>query len=186
MLIGDFAIILYSVATLMGSQAELLMKRLNRKRIGIDTIVLWLVFSKVAYEFARNFPFSQLEPLIQWFPNIFLLTWLNSDWVNFIKNLLVLAFFLLTLFILGFYEFSKYFKEQKKLSTEEDLTIPQERIIPNEEETLSSGDFSDLSGEIKEVIHPKEDTERPQEDSDENFKDDDDPESEDDGINSSF
>ncbi|MCJ7650743.1 MAG: hypothetical protein MUP85_19200 [Candidatus Lokiarchaeota archaeon] len=185
MLIGDFAIILYSVATLMGSQAELLMKRLNRKRIGIDTIVLWLVFSKVAYEFARNFPFSDLEPLIQWFPNIFLLTWLNSDWVNFIKNLLVLAFFLLTLFILGFYEFSKYFKEQKKLSTEEDLTIPQERIIPNEEETLSSGDFSDLSGEIKEVFHPKEDTEKPEEDSYENFKDDN-PESEDDGNNSSF
>ena len=185
MLIGDFAIILYSVATLMGSQAEMLMTRFNRKRIGIDTIILWLVFSKVAYEFAHNFPFSQLEPLIQWFPNIFLLTWLNSDWVNFIKNLLVLAFFLLTLFILGFYEFSKYFKEQKKLSTEEDLTVPQEHIIPNEEDTLSSGDFSDLSGEIKEVFHPKEDTEKPEEDSYENFKDDN-PESENDGNNSSF
>ena len=164
----------------MGSQAEMLMKRLNRKRIGIDTIVLWLVFSKVAYEFAHNFPFSQMEPLVQWFPNIFLLTWLNSEWVNLLKNLLVLAFFLLTLLILGFYEFSKYFKDQKKLiekieehvspravmeyltpSTEEDLTASQDEIIPKDEETP------------------------PQEDSNENFKDDD-PESEDDGNNSSF
>ena len=194
MLVGDFAIILYSVATLMGSQAEMLMKRLNRKRIGIDTIVLWLVFSKVAYEFARNFPFSALEPLVQWFPNIFLLTWLNSDLVNFFKNLFVLGFFLLTLLIVGFYEFSKYFKDQKKLvekieehvspravmeyltpSTEEDLTVLQEQIIPKDEETPYPGGFSDPSEEIKETYQPGDhyDPERPQEDSDENFKVDD-------------
>ncbi|MHA1106872.1 MAG: hypothetical protein ACTSPN_14335, partial [Promethearchaeota archaeon] len=188
--------------TLMGSQAEMLMKRLNRKRIGIDTIVLWLVFSKVAYEFAHNFPFSQMKPLVQWFPNIFLLTWLNSDWVNLIKNLLVLAFFLLTLLIIGFYEFSKYFKDQKKLAekieehvspkavmeyltppTEEDLTVPQD--LPKEEETPSPGDFSDSSEEIKETYQPEEDIEMPQEDSHENFKENN-PENEDDGNNSSF
>ena len=204
MLFGDFAIILYSVSTLMGTQAEMLMKRLNRKRIGIDTIVLWLVFSKVAYEFAHNFPFSQMEPLVQWFPNIFLLTWLNSDWVNLIKNLLVLAFFLLTLLIIGFYEFSKYFKDQKKLAekieehvspksvmeyltppTEEVLTVPQE-IIPKDEETPSSGDLSDPSEEeFKEPYQPEEDIESPQKDYHESFKDDN-SESEDNENNSSF
>ena len=204
MLVGDFAIILYSVSTLMGSQAEMLVKRLNRKRIGMDTIILWLVFSKVAYEFAHNFPFSQMEPLVQWFPNIFLLTWLNSDWVNLIKNLLVLAFFLLTLLIIGFYEFSKYFKDQKKLAekieelvspkavmeyltppTEEDLTVPQEQIIPKDEETPYPGGFSDPSEEIKEAYQPEEDIESSQEDSDENFIDEN-PEREDDENNSSF
>ncbi|MHA1626208.1 MAG: hypothetical protein ACTSWH_13840, partial [Promethearchaeota archaeon] len=115
---------------------------------------------------------------------------------------LVLAFFLLTLLIIGFYEFSKYFKDQKKLAekieehvspkavmeyltppTEEDLTVPQD--LPKEEETPSPGDFSDSSEEIKETYQPEEDIEMPQEDSHENFKENN-PENEDDGNNSSF
>lgn len=179
---GDVFIILYSVATLMGSQAEMLMKRLNRKRIGIDTIVLWLVFSKVAYEFAHNFPFSDLEPLVQWFPNIFLLTWLNSEWVNFIKNLVVLGFFLLMLLIIGFYEFSKYFKNQKKLaekieehvspkavmefltpeSQEELVNGTEEVITPSEEvakeeKPLPPEDYSEITKELEDEYQPKED-----------------------------
>ncbi|MHA1669412.1 MAG: hypothetical protein ACTSV5_02415 [Promethearchaeota archaeon] len=203
MLIGDFAIILYSVATLMGSQAEMLMKRLNRKRIGIDTIILWLVFSKVAYEFAHNFPFSTLEPLIQWFPNIFLLTWLNSEWVNLIKNILVLAFFLLTLLIIGFYEFSKYFKDQKKLAekieeyvspkavmeyltpTSEEPEIPREEVFEDYKESPPAEGLSDISEDIKDSYQLEEDIEKPPEDSYDDFKDDN-PESEDDGNNSSF
>ena len=191
LVVGDFFIILYSVATLMGSQAEMLMKRLNRKRIGIDTIILWLVFSKVAYEFAHNFPFSDLEPLVQWFPNIFLLTWLNSEWVNLLKNLLVLGFFLLTLFIIGFYEFSKYFKDQKQLaekieehvspraamefftpSSDEDLVVPEEEIIPK-----------DAVDESEDIYQPEE--EHDPEKTQENFTDDT-PETEDDRDNSSF
>ena len=170
LVVGDFLIILYSVATLMGSQAEMLMKKLNRKRIGIDTIVLWLVFSKVAYEFTQSFPFSALEPLVQWFPNISLITYLNSGLVNLIKNLAVLVFFLSTLLILGFYEFSKYFKDQTKLaekieehvspraamefftpSSDEDLVVPEEEHDPEKtqenftDDTPESEDDRDIS-----------------------------------------
>jgi len=57
MLIVDFFILLYSISTLMGSQAELLSKSIGIKRIGVDSILIWLVFSKVAYEFIHNYPF---------------------------------------------------------------------------------------------------------------------------------
>ena len=57
MLVVDLLILLYSISTLMGSQAELLSKNFGIKRIGVDSVLIWLVFSKVAYEFIRNYPF---------------------------------------------------------------------------------------------------------------------------------
>ena len=128
LLLADFGILLYTISTLMGSQAEMLMKRLNRKRIGLDTIVLWLVFSKVSYEFTHYFPFSNLGILINWFPNIASLTWINEDWVNFVKNLAVLAFFLLSLLVVGFYQFMKYYKSQKKAGEFEVVLSPKKFI----------------------------------------------------------
>ncbi len=153
LLLADFGILLYSIATLMGSQAELLMSRLKLKRIGIDTIVLWLVFSKVAYEFTHYFPFSDFDVLISWFPNISNIG-LNADWVNLFKNIAVLAFFLLTLLLLGFYQFIKYYRDQKKSSKKrddqlssiqsiQDLTENQEKVhYESENEDLPKEGFN--------------------------------------------
>ena len=52
----------------MGSQAEMLRSKLKLKRIGTDTILLWLVFSKVAYEFAIIFLMTYLR--IYQFPTL--------------------------------------------------------------------------------------------------------------------
>ena len=114
LLLADFGILLYTISTLMGSQAKMLMQRMNRKRIGLDTIVLWLVFSKVAYEFTHYFPFSDLDILLNGFPNIGnIILRINADWVNLFKNIAVLAFFLISLLVVGFYQFMKYYKSQK-------------------------------------------------------------------------
>jgi len=128
LLLADFGIILYSIATLMGSQAEMLMSRLKWKRIGIDTIVLWLVFSKVAYEFTHYFPFSEFNVIRTWFPYISNID-LNADWVNLFKNIAVLAFFLLMLLLVGFYQFSKYYRDQKKLSEKIDDQLSSKQSI---------------------------------------------------------
>ena len=161
----------------MGSQAEMLMKRLNRKRIGLDTIVIWLVFSKVAYEFTHYFPFSDLGVLINWFPNIasFIIQ-INEDWVNLFKNITVLAFFLLSLLVVGFYQFMKYYKIQKKagefevdLSPEkfiDKLTEVEEKIFFREEkeEDLPKEGFNYIQPQYEEV------TDKNSEERDENYE----------------
>ena len=192
LVLADFGILLYTISTLMGSQAEMLMKRLNRKRIGIDTIILWLVFSKVSYEFTHYFPYSDLDILINWFPNVanFLIQ-INADWVNLFKNIVVLAFFLLTLLTLGSYQFMKYFKDQKQvgdlkvdISPEkiiEKLTDVEEKIFFGEEtkEELPKEGFNYIQPQIEEVTEkellednekePEGDTEKESEEDDQNL-----------------
>lgn len=184
LVLADFGILLYTISTLMGSQAEMLMKRLNRKRIGLDTIVLWLVFSKVAYEFTHYFPYSDLDILINWFPNLanFLIQ-INADWVNLFKNIVVLAFFLLTLLVLGSYQFMKYFKDQKQVGdlevdispdkVIEKLTDVEEKIFFGEEtkEDLPKEGFNYIQPQYEEDIEqePEEDTEEEPEEENQNL-----------------
>jgi hypothetical protein len=91
MLIVDLFILLYSISTLMGSQAELLSKKIRIKRIGVDSVLIWLVFSKVAYEFIHNYPFS----LFSGFAYIDTINILDEAVINFFKNIGVLFFFLI-------------------------------------------------------------------------------------------
>ncbi len=126
MIIPDMLIIFYSLSTLMGSQAELLSKRL--KRFGLDTVIIWLILSKVTYEFIHYFPYEIFNivsiPWIQWFAIV------DNDLVNLIKNIAVLGFFVLLLIIIGIYEIRKYAKEVLKPIEEPEaevmeLTSPQ-------------------------------------------------------------
>ena len=124
MLIFDLLILLYSVSTLMGSQAELLSKRF--KRFGIDTVILWLILSKVAYEFIYFFPYSIFEAANT--PWINSLKDIDNDFINIIKNVAVLGFFLLLLIIIGLYEIIKYNKRLKE-PKEEELEVGVEGLI---------------------------------------------------------
>ncbi|MFX0040596.1 MAG: hypothetical protein ACFFCY_08845 [Promethearchaeota archaeon] len=114
MLIIDLVIILYSLSTLLGKNAEFLAKRF--KRMGIDTAIIWLIFSKVAYEFIRHFPYSIFEainiPLIQ------TLSLLNNEIINLAKNIAVLCFFIVLLLVIGIYEVRKFTRQQKELKKE--------------------------------------------------------------------
>ena len=133
MLIVDLVIILYSLSTLMGKNAEFLAKRF--KRMGIDTAIIWLIFSKVSYEFIHHFPYTVFEQInIPW---IQALTDLNNDIINLAKNVAVLAFFIVLLLVIGIYEIRKYTRQQKEL-------------------------IKDVHYEVKELISPQPTFEKPQ------------------------
>ena len=109
----DISILIYAVSTLLGSQAEVLAKQL--KYFGIDTVFIWLLFSKASYEFVVNFPYDSLLVISKqgmissiFAPFLNLVHLLNADLISLAKNVIVLAFFLLLLILLGFWEIRKY------------------------------------------------------------------------------
>ncbi|MFW9782070.1 MAG: hypothetical protein ACFFFB_07280, partial [Candidatus Heimdallarchaeota archaeon] len=110
MIFLDVFIILYSISTLMGSQAELLSRKFKMKRFGLDTILIWLLFSKVAYEFIHFFPYEWLQGL----PYIESMTFLNEAIINLLRNVFVIIFFMSILVILGLYEIKKYNTNEKR------------------------------------------------------------------------
>jgi hypothetical protein len=127
----------------MGSQANMLFKRLKLKRVGLDTILIWLIFSKVAYEFAHNFPYSWLAGL----PYIDILSFLDESIVNLGKNIGGIIFFILILGVLGVYQMHKYskreelFKDQVKQDVKM-LLSPQFEIPSTEDASKSQEDVS--------------------------------------------
>ena len=119
LLIVDLGILLYSISTLMGSQAELLSKRIKSKRIGLDTILMWLLFSKVSYEFAKNFPYT----LLGYLPYVNILSFLNDSILNLFRNIFILFFFILILIVLGLYEARKFYRNEKQFNAELDTKV---------------------------------------------------------------
>ena len=154
-IIPDLFIIFYSLSTLMGSQAQLLSKRI--KRFGLDSVIIWLILSKVTYEFIHYFPYKIFKDVnIPWIPWISELGILTEELINTAKNFAVLAFFIVILVIIGIYEIHKYHKERKKPSEEESEEV-KEIISPEsskyetqptlEEDRLEGLDSSDSKEE---------------------------------------
>ena len=142
MLIVDLFILLYSVSTLMGSQAELLSKKIRIKRIGVDSVLIWLVFSKVAYEFIHNYPFA----LFSGFAYVDYISVLDQDVINLGKNYGVLFFFLILLVTLGFYQITKYNLNERKFKDKVDQEV---------KDLLSPVEFIE---QVKEPLHAPEPT----------------------------
>jgi hypothetical protein len=116
----DLFILLYAISTLMGSQVEMLRKRLKIKRIGVDSILIWLVFSKVSYEFIHNYPFA----LFRDFPfYVDAVDYLNESIVNLVKNWVVLLFFLIILISLGYVEIKKYVLNEREFKEKVDKEV---------------------------------------------------------------
>jgi len=157
-IIPDLFIIFYSLSTLMGSQAELLSKRI--KRFGIDSIIIWLILSKVTYEFIHYFPYEIFSAInIPW---LNVLSNLDNDLINSAKNVAVLAFFIVVLVIIGIYEIHKYHKERKK-PREEGLEEVKESSLPepnkyepqptleeDDKERLNTGDYKEENATTNE------------------------------------
>lgn len=140
MLIVDLGILIYSVSTLMGSQAELLSKNIGIKRIGVDSVLIWLVFSKVAYEFIHNYPFA----LFSGFAYVDFIDVLDEAVINLVKNIGVLFFFLILLVTLGFYQIKKYNLNEKKFRDKVDQEV---------KDLLSPVEFVE---QVKEPLHAPE------------------------------
>ncbi|MFX1313199.1 MAG: hypothetical protein ACFFHD_11390 [Promethearchaeota archaeon] len=163
MILADVFIILYSISTLMGSKAELLSQKL--KHIGLDTVIIWLVFSKVAYEFIANFPYDLFSDFNLPFSDI--ISILNNDLINLIKNIAVFAFFVLVLILLGIYEIRKYVIDHKKLKEEVGVEVREllstepiieEKKIEKEVENEHLIQGVEESEDIHEKQENKEDT----------------------------
>ena len=142
MLIVDLFILIYSISTLMGSQAELLSKKIRIKRIGVDSVLIWLVFSKVAYEFIHNYPFA----LFSGFAYVDYISVLDQDVINLGKNYGVLFFFLILLVTLGFYQITKYNLNERKFKDKVDQEV---------KDLLSPVEFIE---QVKEPLHAPEPT----------------------------
>jgi len=136
LLVIDISILVYAISTLLGSHAELLAKQL--KYFGIDTIFIWLLFSKASYEFVVNFPYDSLLGIFvqgntstTFSPFLNLINLLNADLINLAKNIAVLAFFLILLILLGFWEIRKYNRAEwkRKGSDKEEI---EKLVIPIE------------------------------------------------------
>ena len=140
MLTVDFFILLYSISTLMGSQADLLSKSIGIKRIGVDSILIWLVFSKVAYEFIHNYPFS----LFSEFAYIDAIDLLNESVINLLKNIGVLLFFLIILVALGYHQIKKYNLNERQFKDKVDQEV---------KDLLSPVEFVE---QVKEPLHAPE------------------------------
>ncbi len=162
-LILDLFIILYSISTLMGSQSELLSKRIKLKRIDPDTILIWLMFSKVSYEFIHNYPFA----LFIDFPfYIDAVNYLNESLINFLKNIFVLIFFLILLISLGYVEIKKYILNEREFKEKvdkevKDLLSPidfveklKEPMTTPEPEKEQEQDYDDLNSIEEEETEP--------------------------------
>ena len=140
MLIVDLLILIYSISTLMGSQAELLSKKIGIKRIGVDSVLIWLVFSKVAYEFIHNYPFT----LFSGFAYIDFIDVLDEAIINLLKNIGVLIFFLIILVALGFHQIKKYNLNERKFKDKVDQEV---------KDLLSPVEFLE---QVKEPLHATE------------------------------
>ncbi len=162
MLFLDLFILLYAISTLMGSQAEILSKKLKFKRIGIDSILIWLVFSKVAYEFIHNYPYN----LFSGFSFAITINYLDNSFVNLVKNWGVLLFFLIVLISLGFVEIKKYILNEREFTEKvdkevKDLLSPidfveklKEPMTAPELEKEKEQDYEDLESTEEEELNP--------------------------------
>ncbi len=132
LLLLDFFIIIYSISTILGSQAKLLTAKL--KYFGIDTVLIGLIFSKVAYEFSVNFPYELLKfvPFFSSIPYIEYIADVGSD-LNLYKNIAVLICFLFLLIIIGIYEIRKYILIEKSLKEEAIPEVERAEVEPEVE-----------------------------------------------------
>ncbi len=160
LLVGvDIIVILYSVSTLIGSNARLLSEKL--KYIGLDTVFIGLIFSKVAYEFAVNFPYSLLQdfPLFQNIPFIELVTTIEGSAISHLRNIAVLIFFLLLLIFIGSYELRKYIIGKQKARLIEVVEREEEVLESRVEELTGEFELADRANESEEEAdYQKEDS----------------------------
>jgi hypothetical protein len=147
LVIGDLFILMYAIATIMGSQTELLTKKL--KRFKEDTILMWLIFSKASYEFAVNFPYD-IIPNFQ-LPFINSIVWIGQN-MSVIKNVGALIIFIFLILVLGIYELRKHYqiKQKKRPEKLEEPLLFIKRFTDRFRKGYSNTDY-----DLGEILHEK-------------------------------
>lgn len=139
----DIFILLYSISTILGSQAELISEKF--KLFSVDRALIWLIFSKGAYEFAANFPYDLLSNIPLSFIDFVIVV---GNELNLIKNIAVLALFVILVIVIGLYQIIKYVRFQKDLKKEVEEDVKEKLKIkgPKTEDDIyySEEDFEDV------------------------------------------
>jgi len=141
LLVFDFIILIYSMSLIIGSQAQILAERIlsNNRYVGIDTIIIGLIFAKVSYEFAVNFPYDLLKtiPLLANVPLIELIIDVGSE-LSLIRNIMVLIFYLFLLILVGLYQIRKYVLIENSIKRRAELG---DKVVKDEdlEEVIEAG-----------------------------------------------
>ena len=112
LLILDLFILIYSISSIIGKQGEILAERFRRFKQ--DTLILWLIFSKAAWEFAVNFPYGTLG-IVQAL-GITFYTELGTI-VNTITDISVLIIFIILVVVFGYNGIKGYGEEEKRLKS---------------------------------------------------------------------
>jgi hypothetical protein len=110
LLILDLFILVYSISSIIGKQGKYAAEKF--KRFKQETLILWLIFSKAAWEFALNFPYGALG-IVQAF-GITYYSEIGSI-VNTVSNIGVLIIFLILVVIFGYSGIQSYGEEKKRL-----------------------------------------------------------------------
>ncbi len=120
MLILDLGILYYTISSIF-SNSDVLEKKL--KVFNEDSILLWLIFSRAAWEFAVNFPYKILSGFNIKYINLIVQI---GPWLNLGKNIAILILFIFLISVFGIYgiftygkekEHRKIKKEKKKIET---------------------------------------------------------------------
>lgn len=110
LLVLDLFILLYSISSIIGKQGEFLAERF--KRFKQETLILWLIFSKAAWEFAVYFPYGTLG-IVQAI-GILDYTQLGTLVVT-MTNISVLIIFIILIVVFGYIGIQGYDEEKKRL-----------------------------------------------------------------------
>jgi hypothetical protein len=145
----DLFILLYSIGAILGKQGEVLTEEI--KVFDKDTVLLWLIFSKAAWEFATNFPWGTFG-VIQAFgirdPSEL------GVLLNLIAACTILAIFFFLIIIYGFYGIHQYGKEKEQLKAKRDEILTARKsgerdddVIKPERKVTLEEDRADVSEE---------------------------------------
>ena len=142
----DLFILLYSIGAILGKQGEVLAKK--TKIFSIDTIFLWLIFCKAAFEFGSNFPWGTFG-LVQAFgfgyPSEI------GPLFNLIAVCSILAIFFFLTIVYGFYGIHQYGKEKEHLKAKRKEIMAAKKSGKGEEAEVKSGDVvvADYEGAVE-------------------------------------
>lgn len=124
MYVFDLYLILDVIGSLVGKRAQIIADHLEKfpilKRVRPDAIIIWLILSKVAYEFAASFPETQIGAF---------------------KAVAVFALYIPLVFLIGLYGMYTYGKTKKRRKEEK----KEKKIAKNLKKDIKAGkiDFSE-------------------------------------------
>ncbi|MFX0142365.1 MAG: hypothetical protein ACFFDN_52480, partial [Candidatus Hodarchaeota archaeon] len=134
LIVLDLIILLYSIGSILGTKGEILAEKV--KIFNIDSALLWLIFSKAAWEFAVNYPYGLFggpQALgIQNVSNI-------GATITLIANVIILATFFCLTIIFGFYGINKYGIEKERMKAEKkDILLARKSGERKDDEAISN------------------------------------------------